>query len=618
MRRDSDTEPDVALAGPTAATVPGPRPRPPTQHPELQPGLPIGRYLLICPIGEGGMGVVYAAYDPKLDRKVALKFVRESESPRSQTRLLREAHAMAKLSHPNVLPIYDVGTFRGRVFLAIELVEGATLEEWLQPRRTTRQIVAAFLGAARGLAAAHSAELVHRDFKPSNVLVGNDGRVRVMDFGLARADRDSNEGEPEPQKNLLDDQLTVDGSVMGTLAYMAPEQRRAVPADDRSDQFSFCVALYEALYGESPFAGDGEARWEAIERGQIREAKKGATVPAYVRRAVVRGLAVDPEQRHPSMDALIAALRADPAVARRRLLFPAIAALVAVALVLAVLALRQDRAVTPCRGSEDKLAGIWNDAVRGNLATRFATLDKRFATDAWTRTRAIVDDYATRWTGMRQDVCEATRVRAEQSEAVMTLRMSCLDRRLDRLRALVTALGAADADASLRSADAARSLERLDDCADVEALEKRIKPPDGERAARVETLRAKLSELQVLFDLGKYDAKDRTAALAMDATALGYRALEAEVYELYAHLRQGGQQNDEPAWITAFHAAEAAHDDRRKARRSSSRSAVMPSSRACSSTSAATSTSARGATRTRCPGIATHSRSARSSAISGR
>lgn len=168
---------------------------------------------------------------------------------------------------------------------------------------------------------------------------------------------------------------------------------------------------------------------------------------------------------------------------------------------------------------------------------------------------------------MRQDVCEATRVRAEQSEVVMTLRMRCLDRRLDRLRALVTALGSADADASLRSADAARSLERLEDCADVEALEKRIKPPDGERAARVDALRAQLSELQVLFDLGKYDAKDRTAVLAMDATALGYRALEAEVYELYAqYLRQGGQQNDEPAWITAFHAAEVAHDDRRKAR----------------------------------------------------
>jgi tetratricopeptide (TPR) repeat protein/predicted Ser/Thr protein kinase len=564
----SSTEPD-ALGLETAVTEPEPgqpRNRPREQ---LEPGLPIGRYLLIEPIGEGGMGVVYAAYDPKLDRRVALKFMRAAGSE-SQTRLLREAHAMAKLSHPNVLPIYDVGTFRGRVFLAIELVEGATLEDWLdEAPRTPREVIETFVDAARGLAAAHSADLVHRDFKPANVLVGKDGRVRVTDFGLARADRgDSGEGEIARGSGPLDEQLTIAGTVMGTPAYMAPEQRRAIAADARSDQFSFCVALYEALYGQQPFAGEGDARWIAIEAGEFREPPKGSRVSPHVRRAILKGLAVDPDARHPSMDALITALRTDPAAARRRLAIRAGLGLLVIGALLLVSSLRREAAAPPCRGSEQLLAGVWDDSIQTAIAARFGALKPSYAAGAWTRTRTALEDYAKGWQRMRQDTCEATRVRGEQSEAVMTLRMSCLDVRLGRLRALTTALVTADVDAAVRSADAVRAMERLEDCADIAALTTGIKPPDEERAGRVTTMRARLAELQVLFDLGKYEAgRDATARLASDATDLGYRPLEAEVHELHAqYLRQGGQRDEEPAWIAAFVAAEAARDERRKAR----------------------------------------------------
>ncbi|MBA2538808.1 MAG: protein kinase [Deltaproteobacteria bacterium] len=540
----------------------------------IERGVPVGRYLLIEPIGEGGMGVVYAAYDPKLDRRVALKLVRDDQSAgeRHQARLLREAHAMAKLSHPNVVPIYDVGTFGGRVFLALELVDGAALDDWIEAaKRTPQEVLDVFVEAARGLAAAHDAGLVHRDFKPANVLVGKDGRVRVTDFGLARVDRsDSGEafaGDEAGEQGPLDQQLTVAGVVMGTPAYMAPEQRRAIAADARSDQFSFCVALYEALYGKHPFAGDDDTRWAAIEAGQLREPPKGTRVSPHVRRVLARGLAVDPEDRHASMEALIAALRADPTVVRRRLAIRGGITLAVVGALGTVWAVR-DPSTPPCRGSEKLLAGVWDDPIKATIEARFAVLGKPFATQAWDRTRKTVDDYTSGWIAMRQEVCKATRVRGDQSEPVMTLRMTCLDHRLDRLRALTTALVAADSDAVVRAADAARSLERLADCADVAALENRIKPPDDARAGQVAAMRTRLDELQITFDLGKYEAgRFATTKLAAEAAQLGYRALEAEVQELRAmYLRQGGLQDEEPAWIAAFHAAEAARDERRKAR----------------------------------------------------
>ena len=288
--------------------------------PEVAPlvhGERLGRYVVLETLGVGGMGHVFAAYDVVLERRVALKVLRRAD-PEERMRLIREARALAKLSHPNVVALYDVGELEGHVFLAMELVDGTTLRQWLrQPERTLEEILEAFTAAAEGLDAAHRVGIVHRDFKPDNVLVGRDGRVRVTDFGLAiRAE----EAHTVPSGTNLDvaqdGRLTESGVVMGTPAYMPIEQHLGLPSDVRSDQFSFCVALYEALYGTRPFHGsNGRELCRAIECTDLR-APSSSRVPWQVHDVVLRGLCAKPEDRFSSMLALLEALR--PAPARRR------------------------------------------------------------------------------------------------------------------------------------------------------------------------------------------------------------------------------------------------------------------------------------------------------------
>ncbi|MCY1004395.1 serine/threonine-protein kinase [Nannocystis pusilla] len=220
----------------------------------------IGRFVVLRKLGEGGMGVVYSAYDEQLERKVALKLlrgeIRGQQQSVGQARLLREAQAMAKLSHPNVAQVYDVGPFGDAVFIAMEFVSGGSLKDWLlREDRSWRAVLGAYLQAGHGLAAAHGAGIVHRDFKPDNVIVGDDGRVRVVDFGLARHDEHAVvlPGGPPPSASSVE--LTQIGTFIGTPAYMAPEQLLREPADALSDQFSFCVALFESLNGYRPFKG---------------------------------------------------------------------------------------------------------------------------------------------------------------------------------------------------------------------------------------------------------------------------------------------------------------------------------------------------------------------------
>src|SRR6266568_4691369 len=273
------------------------------------------RYEVLEPIGTGGMGVVYAARDSKLRRTVALKMLQpaggeaQASQARMRERLLREARAMARLSHPNVLAVYDVGELDGQVFLAMELVEGRTLTAWLgEERRSWREVLDVFLDAARGLAAAHAAGLIHRDFKPDNVLVGADGRVRVTDFGLASALALGPADLAEGGKSQPAPSVTVT-ALGGSPAYMAPEQLRGEAVDARADVFGFCVALHEALYRERPFRGDSlEALEGAIRRGEVHRPRRGSGVPGWLRRALLRGLRHDPEARFQTIDALAAAL----------------------------------------------------------------------------------------------------------------------------------------------------------------------------------------------------------------------------------------------------------------------------------------------------------------------
>jgi len=270
----------------------------------------VGRYLVLSSLGAGGMGVVFAAYDPQLDRKIALKLLRSGlagSSKDARTRLRREAQAIAQLSHPNVVSVYDVGTTDdGDLYIAMEFVEGDTLTSWLKKYpRTWREIIDVFLQAARGLFSAHGVGLLHRDFKPDNVLVGGDGRVRVTDFGLARSVLAPDEAvAARPEMTALNIALTATGTVLGTPRYMPPEQMTGPDLDARSDQFSFCVALYEALYGIHPLR-DGTSV-SMLEHGdRALPPPEGLKIPPAIGRAVLRGLERDRAKRFPSMGSLI-------------------------------------------------------------------------------------------------------------------------------------------------------------------------------------------------------------------------------------------------------------------------------------------------------------------------
>jgi len=311
----------------------------------------IHRFAVLRRLGAGGMGVVYAAYDEELDRKIAIKVVREDTHGGAQgrERMKREAQAMARLSHPNVVQVYEAGEFAGQVFVAMEFIKGQNLSEWLAAEeRSWEETLEVFLQAGRGLAAAHRQGLVHRDFKPDNVLVDGDGRARVLDFGLARAEVGHRDDAADSailrvggtQGNVLSSELTMAGTVLGTPAFMSPEQHLGKPTDPRSDQFSFCVALYGALYHQAAFAGQTLMELtDSVTSGALRRPPADTKVPASVFEALAVGLATDPNDRHPSMDTLLGALSPEVPDGRRRWAWPAALVGVSVLAVLITLAM---------------------------------------------------------------------------------------------------------------------------------------------------------------------------------------------------------------------------------------------------------------------------------------
>jgi len=283
-------------------------------------GLPeaIGRFRIRELIGHGGNAIIYSAWDEQQHRQVAIKLLRDDRSsrPDTQARFLREAKAMARLDHPNVIRIYEVGTHEGKAFLALEYVQGRTLREWLEAEQPElAQIVARYVEAGRGLAAAHRAGLMHRDFKPDNAVLGDDGRVRVVDFGLARSTRDTDSFKTiENQTPGLRDALAEGPELLstiglsGTPAYMSLEQHFGRRTDPRADQFSFCVALWEALFGERPFEGRTAGQIaRRIEAGQLQQPRgpRASTVPRRLRKALERGLAAESADRWPTMGELL-------------------------------------------------------------------------------------------------------------------------------------------------------------------------------------------------------------------------------------------------------------------------------------------------------------------------
>ena len=490
---------------------------------ELLRGDSVGRFIVLDRLGHGGMGVVHAAFDPELDRKVALKLVlpERSGGPQARARLLREAQAMARLAHPNVVAVHDVGAVDDRVWIAMEYVGGRTLTRWLaEARRSWREIVDMFAQAGKGLRAAHEAGLVHRDFKPDNVMIGDDGRARVMDFGLARAGADplAEQGTGEPTSAP---QVTQLGEVVGTPRYMAPEQWQGRVADAQADQFAFCVALWEALYGQLPFAADGvPALVTAVLAGEIRTPANSAAIPWWMRRTLRRGLAVTPMQRWPSMSALLAALDRRPR--QRRLASAAIG----LAGLLGATAVATRASADPCAAAAGSIAEVWDLKRRAEVESAFVGTGLVYAGDTWTRVAPDLDDWAAAWAAETTQTCRDDVSEPAESELVEL----CLERRRVEFRALVEVLRSGAPEVVEHAREAVRRLTPPAACRDPRRAALEAALPLPEDPVVVSALRERLSRVTAEELAGQYTAAQASAdALQADAEAAGYLPLIAEV-----------------------------------------------------------------------------------------
>ncbi|MCY0993591.1 serine/threonine-protein kinase [Nannocystis sp. ILAH1] len=556
---------------------------------KFERGAAIERYTVLDRIGAGAMGVVYTAYDPRLDRRVALKIMHARPGHRADEivgRLLREAQALARLQHPNVVAIYDANRIGELVYLTMELVDGHNLSRWLKDgKRTSQEILDTFVAAGRGLAAAHKAGIVHRDFKPDNVLVGRDGRVRVVDFGIARGaegpeftavPRDMSENISTPPSasmsaslspfattdrgnhpapladtdpaaaklqavalasqapatgldsaiaGLSSMRLTRTGALVGTPAYMAPEQHMGQRVDARADQFAFAVALFEALFKAHPFPAKNYVQLTtSVLGGKIDATPVRTSVPLHVRRAILRALAVEPSQRFESMDAMLAALA--PTERRRRTIFGALAVAGVAATVTGGIVWAQ---VKPpgCEGADRHLVGVWDEGIKERARQAFLETGQPYAARAAETATAALDEYAATWVAMRREVCEASLVHHEQSPLLLDRRMACLDRHLEQLQATAALFSEADREVVQRAAVAVEGLPDLKACADAEQL---MQGPGRGLASREEVARLEgiLAHAVAKRHAAKYAAAQGLAERALqEGRATGAGAIEA-------------------------------------------------------------------------------------------
>ncbi|MCH9685114.1 MAG: serine/threonine-protein kinase [Deltaproteobacteria bacterium] len=465
----------------------------------------ISRYLVIERLGSGAMGVVLRAYDPRLRREVALKLLHRREDSDAEARMLREAQSMAQLSHPNVVGIYDAETTEYGVMIAMELVVGVPLDRWLEEQsRSTSQVLAAFLQAGRGLVAAHAAGLIHRDFKPANVFMGTGdgpqgiGRVRVGDFGLARETAKPVETDPSIDAPASVE-LTAAGTIMGTPVYMAPEQHMGLDVDERSDQFAFCVSLWEAIHGERPFEGAMVfALAVAKQRGQLRPPR--TKIPTAIQAAIERGLSADPNDRWPDLATLLE--RLEPR--RRRWGTLAVAATIATVGVAATAMLTTDT-VPPrqarCTTARQLLAETWNEQTAATLQHNVRAPPRLFQS---------VGAYAVELRDYYDQTCQAD---PPLDDLRFDVTMGCLDARTRRIATIVEGLSTGPIQQDKQIDKLIDGLTPIDRCADTQWMGTRQMLPDDPRQrqvvlelqgdiARVKHLRAQgqLAEAAALSD----------------------------------------------------------------------------------------------------------------------
>ncbi|HVI02362.1 MAG TPA: protein kinase [Enhygromyxa sp.] len=522
----------------------------------------IGRYAVLRKLGHGGMGVVYVAYDEDLDRKVAIKLLHGelSKDDRGRVRMLREAQALARLSHPNVVQVHEVGQWSDHDYVAMEYVDGQTLDRWLAERpRSWQEVLEVLIQAGRGLEAAHAAELVHRDFKPANLLIGRDGRARVVDFGLARAtneadavlaklsseavattEHDMPEAGPTGHdlasstaaNSAFSKLLTVTGAVLGTPAYMAPEQHLGQLANALSDQFSFCVVLYEALYGERPFKGSSRTEYAVhVTEGKFAPTPASAGVPLWLRKVVMRGLAVRPEQRWPSMTVLLAELGRD----RTRNWRSAVAAGgVLVAFGLALLLGADEPKL--CEADPASVADTWGAEQREAVRVAFDKTGLAEAGEVLAHTVQNLDDYAEALVDARAQTCEARWIDRSQTDAQMELRHACLEQRERELAAVVEVLADADRDVVLHSPELIAGLGDVGLCGRVDLLEAGTPAPkDAAAVERIAEVRRMIADAHAARHVGRIaEAKALTQSCIRAAERVGFEPLKGAVHHLAA------------------------------------------------------------------------------------
>lgn len=462
----------------------------------------VGRFVIIEWLGAGGMGVVYKAFDPDLDRNIALKVLHEEEGHSSDA-LLREAKLAAQVASTRVVAIYDVGVDRGRIFLAMELVQGATLSEWCRPDIPLDSVLAVVVEAGEGLAAAHRAGIVHGDFKPANVLVG-DGHAKVTDFGLGGG-TDASEAS----------------RTGGTPRYMGPDQATANGPSALADQFSFAVTAWEVLTGSHPFLGEGEAGPLTPAR-RIRGEESARSIPRRIRKVLERALAFDPTERFSDMDALLAALRPR----RRRTVWLS----VAFASLLAVVAFARSeltRSSDPCAGMTAHLRGIWDASQKETVRQRLLETKLPFAAPAWSAVEQSLDEFTARWLEQRSEICRMTSVRKEQSEAVLDARMGCLDDELRQVRFEITVASHIEPKELAPLVASLSQLPRPERCRNV-TTDGRFKPPDAKAAELFEATKMRLAEAEALrWNFRRQAAIEPARVAVAGAHELGWMAGEA-------------------------------------------------------------------------------------------
>ncbi len=526
----------------------------------------VGRYEVQDILGRGGMGVVFKAYDEELDRHVALKLLHERDEQRS-LRLRREASALAKLSHPNVVQVFEGGQIDGQPFVAMELVPGEVLERWqdAEPRPTWKECVTVYLGAGRGLAAAHAAGLVHRDFKPSNCIVDGEGRVRVLDFGLVVREHEVGQStsdpdpDPDPERTLEGDSrrssLTKTGALMGTLGYMSLEQLEGRPADVLSDQFSFCVSLYEAIHGDRPFIGDSRAALaRSLRSMRMRQAPRAGRIPARLRRALLRGLDPEPSRRWSSMQDLLLELE-QIAVPRPRGWRVLATGALGVGLAGGV-ALSQgfdapDPPWRPCADASERLAGVWDGAVRQHAKDAILATERPFAPDTWAHVEQQLDDYARRWVAGADELCQSTRAPGGEADEDLRRRARCVEGRRIELRETARALTRTTDETVEHVIALVASIPPVTDCGEAESLRAEVAlPEEPGLAEEVAVLRERLATARVQREAGEYEkSREHADMVVQRGERLAYEPLIAEALlergEAMAKLARFGDAEDD-------------------------------------------------------------------------